>query len=79
VIALAMALGEDLARRAGAVAQHAAEWRTTPPSDAQLAALRRWGCKAPATRGEAADKLTTTIAGRNLRDLGLASSARRIA
>jgi hypothetical protein len=63
---IAMALGEDVARRTGTqgLTLKSTRWRSEPCTDGQLRALRAWGHRHPfpKTKGGAADLLTQTIA-----------------
>jgi superfamily II DNA or RNA helicase len=69
----ARGVGEEVARAQGGVlAKSGAGWRTKPPSEAQVAALRAMGYAdklAGITRGGAADLMTTHYAAKDIRKL----------
>jgi len=71
---LARGIGEDVLRRAGGakIAKKDASWRERPATEGQIAALRRFGVTEmdfTMSRGEAGDRITVVIAGRQLRTL----------
>ena len=61
----ALGVAEDYARRqqAGVLVDPSAAWRRQPPTDKQLALLRKWRVALPPdlTRGAAADLLTAVM------------------
>jgi ATP-dependent helicase IRC3 len=69
----ARGVGEEVARAQGGVLASArAQWRTKPPSEAQMSALRAMGYAdrlAGITRGGAADLMTTHYAAKDIRKL----------
>jgi superfamily II DNA or RNA helicase len=67
-LGFAQGVAEDYARRAGAgvLVSRTANWRRTPASEGQVAALRKFGIpvRPGITKGEASDLITAAVAGR---------------
>jgi superfamily II DNA or RNA helicase len=68
-LGFAQGLGEEQARAAGAISLSDADWRAKPPSDNQLASLRRRRLPAADSRGAASDALSLDDGVKALRQL----------